>query len=116
MDGRSLASVLGSAPPAQHEWRDDFLVELWRPAAQGGDEIRALRTRNAFQSGPTPAPYGEPTPAIYVEYLSGPRELYDLAVDPYQLQSVHQGVPLGQQRRWSARLAELANCAGGGCR
>jgi N-acetylglucosamine-6-sulfatase len=116
MDGRSLVSLLGSAPPAQHEWRDDFLVELWRPVVQGGDEVRALRTRDAFRSGPTPAPAGAPGPAIYAEYRSGARELYDLVADPYQLESLHEGVPPGQQRRWSSRLGELAACAGGACR
>jgi N-acetylglucosamine-6-sulfatase len=98
VDGRSLVPLLGSAPVAQHEWRDDFLVELWRPAVQGGDEVRALRTRDAFRSGPTPAPVGAPGPAIYAEYLSGARELYDLTTDPYELESQHQAVPPGQQR------------------
>lgn len=116
MDGRSLVPLLGSAPVPPQEWRDDFLVELWRPAVQGGDELRALRTRDAFRSGPTPAPVGAPGPAIYAEYRSGAQELYDLVSDPYQLQSLHQVVPPGQQRRWSSRLWELATCAGGGCR
>lgn len=116
MDGRSLVPLLGGALVPRQEWRDDFLVELWRPAALGGEEIRALRTRDAFQSGPTPAPAGAPSPALYVEYRSGARELYDLSADPYQLESLHQAVPPGHQRRWSRRLAELAGCAGGTCR
>jgi arylsulfatase A-like enzyme len=116
VDGRSLVPLLGGAPVQPHEWRDDFLVELWRPEAQGGDEVRAVRTRNGFRSGPTPAAAGAPGAGIYAEYRSGARELYDLAGDPYQLQSLHQGVPPGQQRRWSNRLWELATCGGGTCR
>jgi arylsulfatase A-like enzyme len=116
MDGRSLVPLLGGGPVTPPEWRDDFMVELWRPAEQGGDEIRALRTRDAFRSAPTPAPAGAPGPAVYAEYRSGARELYDLAADPYQLESRHLAVPPGHQRRWSNRLSELATCAGGTCR
>ena len=114
MDGRSLVPLLGSTPLPQQEWRDDFLVELWRPV--GGEEIRALRTRDGFRSGPTPGRAGAPGAAVYAEYLSGARELYDLEADPYQSDSLHEGVPPGQQMRWSSRLWELATCAGGGCR
>ncbi len=116
MDGRSLVPLLGSTPVPQQEWRDDFLVELWRPAALGGDQIRAVRTRDAFRSGPTPAPVGAPGPAVYVEYLSGARELYDLDQDPYELDSLHLLAPPGHLRRWSSRLWDLAACAGGTCR
>lgn len=116
VDGRSLVPLLGGTPVPAHEWRDDFLVELWRPAVQGGDEIRALRTQGAFQSGPTPASAGTSVPAIYVEYRSGARELYDLFNDPFELASVHQPLPPGQWRKWSDRLWELATCSGGACR
>ncbi len=120
VDGRSLVPLLGRRrlrPRLRpQQWRDDFLVELWRPAAQGGDEVRALRTRDAFRSGPTPARAGAPGPAIYVEYRSGARELYDLFRDPYQLESLHLLAPPGHLRRWSSRLWELATCAGGTCR
>jgi N-acetylglucosamine-6-sulfatase len=112
MDGRSLVRFLdGSSVPA-HEWRDDFLIELWRPAVQGGDEVRAVRTRGGFQSGPTPASSGTPIPAIYVEYLSGARELYNIAADPDQLESLHTLLTPGHQRKWSDRLWELVTSAG----
>jgi len=108
MDGRSLVPLLGSTPVPQQEWRADFLVELWRPASQGGDQIRALRTR----SEPTPAPAGAPGPAVYVEYLSGARELYDLVQDPYELDSLHLLAPPEHLLRWSSRLWDLAAYAG----
>ena len=39
--------------------------------------------------------------ALYVEYADGERELYDLAVDPFQLRNLADEVP-------PERLAELA--------
>lgn len=70
-DGRSLVPFLrGKNPP----WRTDFLVE-YLAASQlrlgGPPPFRALRTRRY----------------LYVEYLNGWRELYDLARDPWQLRN-----------------------------
>ena len=50
-------------------------MEIFRhlPPSQNGDVILALRTEHE----------------VYVEYRSGPRELYDLRTDPYQLQNVY---------------------------
>jgi len=102
VDGRSLVPLLGNTPSPSHRWRRDFLVELYRrpPPFQDGDEIRALRTLDQ----------------VYVEYASGPRELYNLRRDPYQLESLHEVAPPGQLRRLSRRLAELATCAAHTCR
>ena len=112
VDGRSLVPLFGRAqsgngsgredPPALRHWRQDFMVEIYRrlPPLGNGDEIRALRTRHA----------------VYVEYASGARELYDLRADPYQLENVHNAASPRRLRRLSQRLAELATCAGDTCR
>jgi N-acetylglucosamine-6-sulfatase len=113
VDGRSLVPLFGRKGPRGHgsrmddplsarRWRQDFLVEIYRrsPPLGNGDAIRALRTRDA----------------VYVEYASGPRELYDLRADPFQLENVHDAAPPGRLRRLSRRLAELATCAGDTCR
>ncbi len=105
-DGRSLVPLLLSDEPIE-KWRRDFLVELWRPAILGGDEIRALRMENAV---------GTARPAIYAEYLSGGREVYDLLRDPFQIESLHRVTPPGHQKQWSRRLIEVASCAGESCR
>ncbi len=97
MDGRSLVPLVGDDPPPPHRWRHDLLVELYRP---NGEQIRALRTLDA----------------VYVEYLSGARELYDLRTDPYQLESQHDLTPPGHLRKFSRRLGELATCAEESCR
>ena len=99
VDGRSLVPLLGEQPPAT--WRTDFLVELYRTPAMGGEEIRALRTQTE----------------VYVEYLNlGEREHYDLVADPYQLESLHATTPPEHLEKLSARLAELAVCADDSCR
>jgi N-acetylglucosamine-6-sulfatase len=112
VDGRSMVPLLSSTPVRPHQWRDDFLIELWRPANQGGEEIRALRTRGWFPLGPIRGLPCVGDPAIYVEYLSGARELYNLFSDPFELTSVHQSLPRGWQRRWSNRLQELSKASG----
>jgi hypothetical protein len=92
MDGRSLMPLLEGDEP--QNWRDDFLVEIFRhlPPSQNGDVILALRTEHE----------------LYVEYRSGPRELYDLVSDPYQLQNIYATADPAHIAELSQRLAELA--------
>lgn len=53
---------------------------------------------------------------LWVEYVNGDRELYDLAADPYQLQSLHAAPALAALRQsLAARLARLRGCAGTAC-
>ena len=93
MDGQSLTPLLGPDAASQN-WRKDFLVELYRhlPPAQNGDVIKAVRTEHE----------------IYAEYKSGPRELYDLTTDPYQLQNIYSTADPSHIAELSERLAELA--------
>jgi arylsulfatase A-like enzyme len=95
VDGRSLVPLLLHRP-AVKDWRQDFLVEIYRPT---GDIERALRTRT--QS--------------YAEYSRGPRELYDLRADPYQLRNLFTG-DTSAVAALSRRLNDLAVCAGRSCR
>jgi arylsulfatase A-like enzyme len=93
MDGQSLTPLLGQGAATQN-WRSDFLVEIFRhlPPSQNGDVIKGLRTEHE----------------LYVEYRSGPRELYDLRTDPYQLQNLYATADPGHIADLSRRLAELA--------
>ncbi|GLZ28678.1 sulfatase [Lentzea sp. NBRC 105346] len=53
----------------------------------------------------------------YVEHSGGARELYDLQLDPYQLNSVHNDPRYAATRRALAdRLATLRTCSGDVCR
>jgi arylsulfatase A-like enzyme len=97
IDGQSLTPLLVPSGATQN-WRTDFLVELYRhlPPQQNGDVIKALRTEHE----------------VYVEYQSGPRELYDLRSDPDQLQSIYATADPSHIADLSARLAELATSQG----
>ena len=97
MDGQSLTPLLGAGGENQN-WRKDFLVELYRhlPPDQNGDVIKALRTEHE----------------VYVEYASGPRELYDLRTDPYQLQNIYATADPAHLADLSRRLADLASSQG----
>jgi arylsulfatase A-like enzyme len=54
---------------------------------------------------------------MYAEHSSGRRELYDLARDPYQLESRHRDPAYADRRaELGARLAALRDCTGESCR
>jgi len=73
VDGRSLVPMLSGTQPA--DWRSAFLIEHWA----GGDV--------GFRLAPTCAAIRTETDK-YVEYDTGEQELYDLASDPYELESI----------------------------
>lgn len=95
VDGRSLRPVLeGTNPP----WRNRLLFESW----DGRKTYDGIRTAG-----------GE----TYVEYETGEKEYYDLAVDPRQVRSTHAAP--GQAKRLvglSKVLSNLKGCAGADCR
>ena len=54
---------------------------------------------------------------LYAEYGNGERELYDLARDPYELQSRHADPAYAAVKADLAlRLAHLRTCSGATCR
>jgi N-acetylglucosamine-6-sulfatase len=94
MDGRSLFPLLHDGGK---EYGRDILLENGPGAAQ----YSAVRSMDY----------------LYAEYTNGDRELYDLAKDPDELQSLHNDPRYAQIRTELARrLANLRTCKGGGCR
>lgn len=54
---------------------------------------------------------------MWIEYRNGSRELYDLAADPLQLRSRHQGkATAGVRAELARKLAALRKCSGQECR
>lgn len=124
VDGRSLAPIVRGTPPAS--WRREVLLQYETGGAANGigaelppalfvllgQEIptyRALRTDRH----------------LYVEWYdpersANERELYDLRVDPYQLDN-RLGTPLGRllyrgvAEDLAARLDEVSRCSGASC-
>ena len=95
-DGSSLLPLV--ADP-RLEWGRDLLIE--GPEGFGVTAFAALRTYRY----------------VYVEYVTGERELYDLRRDPNELQSVHDDPAYAPiQAELASRLHALRVCAGRSCR
>jgi arylsulfatase A-like enzyme len=107
MDGRSLIPLLQN--PNLSNWRKRLLIEYWHsPSRSFIPTFSAVRTSSADTATPK---------QLYVEYVGGDREFYDLASDPNQLQSLHKQGGWRQQQvkilqNW---LARLRVCKGKSC-
>ncbi len=102
VDGRSLGPLLNGGP-APRTWRETVLVELFTDRPQdstGNTGFQALRTEEL----------------IYVEYLTGERELYDLVQDPYQIDNLASEANPSLVRALSKRLARMTACTADSCR
>jgi N-acetylglucosamine-6-sulfatase len=98
-DGRSLLPLF-AAPTAV--WNRDILLER----GPGGNSTGATR----LYTGVRTQRY------VYLEYSSGERELYDLQLDPFQLESKHDDPAYASvQADLAARLALLRDCVGLAC-
>jgi hypothetical protein len=53
---------------------------------------------------------------VYVKYASGDRELYDLSIDPYELQNLYETADPTLDAQLESRLEALSDCAGQTCR
>ena len=90
MDGRSLIPV--AQQPGIEQGRELLIEE------PGFDAIRTERY-------------------MYAEHGTGERELYDLSIDPFELDSRHADPAYAAVRaQLAARLNQLRSCAGSSCR
>jgi N-acetylglucosamine-6-sulfatase len=100
VDGSSFAPLLTSTPPAS--WRTAFLEEGW---LEGGTTVQTPTHKSVHTLD-----------HMFTEYVTGEYELYDLHLDPYQLESKPRA---GSEQLYSelqARLNSLRDCSGAGCR
>jgi N-acetylglucosamine-6-sulfatase len=100
VDGRSLSPILHGDPAV---WRHALLIQLYRDhpdIVEGPPAFKALRGDGI----------------VYVEYDDGFRELYDVTVDPYELDNLAGTADPDVIQTLSERLAVLATCAGAECR
>jgi N-acetylglucosamine-6-sulfatase len=93
VDGRSLVPLFDGNPPP--DWRDAVISELLN-GPNGG--FRVLRT----------GPY------VYTAYGNGERELYDLSVDPYQLDNIAGSAPQALLNELQARIDDFGICGSDG--
>ena len=102
VDGRSLVPLLTGDPPPT-TWRSAFLVERWAtepPKYRTIPSYKAVRTEGYK----------------YVRYDDGDRELYNLRVDPYELENSHKSADPARLNRLKSRLEALRECVGASCR
>ena len=106
VDGRSFTPLLQGQKPSS--WRDDFLIEHWAPQGASTEDENSAAIPD--YAGVRTARH------VYVEYVTGETELYDLQNDPYQLTSLHATASNSVVAPLKSRLNALRNCAGEGCR
>ena len=105
VDGRSFLTLLKESPPAEQNWRQAFLVER-------------ITKRLRFSTRLTIPPYQalRTNDHIYVEYVTGEREMYDLREDPYELRNIITTANPTLIDELSSRIAAIQECAGTICR
>ena len=97
-DGRSLDPLFHD--PAM-SWRTAFLIEHWRDRKAESPFIPTFKAVHTSD-------------AVYVKYVTGEKELYELDKDPYELNGSVRDKAL--EKVLKKRLQELRNCAGLECR
>ena len=103
VDGESILGLIDGG--SGDDWRDGILIELRHPVDSPN------------QSGIIPRYFGVRTADyLYAEYETGERELYDLASDPWQIDSVHDSAGDDIIAPLAALIAGLRGCSGDGCR
>ena len=96
VDGRSLRPILEGRTP--EDWRTAVLLEAFDAPDGDVPGYQGLRTRKN----------------LYVQYVTGERELYDLAKDPDELRNLAPESP-GLVAELRDRLQTLASCGGASC-
>ncbi len=125
VDGRSLVPFLKGITPSP--WRLAFLNEHAGPSTlntntqnnllepQDPGDAQALATGGApvyVGLRAKPNTLGTHGPLNYIAYDTGEHELYDLSVDPYQLDNSYSSASLTLRQRLDAWVANLKNASG----
>jgi N-acetylglucosamine-6-sulfatase len=107
VDGHSLVELLrGQRPP--EEWRKEILVEHHGPDLGPTDPdlpTRGAGNPSSYEALRTPT-------SLYVEYVTGEREYYNLRTDPFELHNIAAHLSPGHESRLQRTLATIERCQG----
>lgn len=115
-DGRSLLDVWHAKPLSDP--RHAYLLEHWPEPTSGDNDLNAPSVgtlAKAEPSGIPPYTGVRTATALYVEYVTGERELYDLTTDPDELHNLAGAASTKTLNAWHSYLAPLVDCHGNGC-
>lgn len=102
VEGRSLAAVLAGDSIPSEDWRQAFLLEVYRPQ----DENFPIPTYSGLRT----------KQSVYVEHGDGFVEFYDLLKDPYQLENIASSTDPALLKYYSNWLEALSKCNRSECR
>ncbi len=137
VDGRSLAPLLNNNPPALGKWRHALSLE-WgpnpleaidlakTPTPQVDTQLEEPPDQDETQATALPPvqrakltiPYfrGVRTQTLsYVEYRTGEIELYDLTIDPYELENLASKADPALLKQLADLVQKLATCKAAEC-
>jgi arylsulfatase A-like enzyme len=106
VDGRSLVPLLHGRPLTR--WRDAVLIEHHGPGRAPLDpDVPGVGSGNppSYEAIRTPH-------EVYVEYVDGEVEYYDIRRDPYELRNTVRSLSPARRARLHATLRALATCRG----
>lgn len=137
IDGRSLVPLLGNNPMSFDQWRQSFgiengmfqtrprstrvtptnaVIELLEPPDQDDAQLAAPPAAQRVALGIPDYRGLRTNEYVYVEYVTGEKELYNIKTDPYQLNNLASQADAKLLAELSARLRELRECRGATCR
>jgi N-acetylglucosamine-6-sulfatase len=105
VDGHSLVPLLRPGLPAP--WPTLALVEHRGPRFGVGDPDVQSDRPTAYSALRISKPGVE---AVYVEYVDGEREYYDIARDPFELRNLAYRLPSARLNKLHEQLARLRTC------
>jgi N-acetylglucosamine-6-sulfatase len=109
VDGHSLVELL-HGQPLHGAWRGEILVEHHGPDLAPTDPdlpTRGAGNPSSYEALRTPS-------SLYVEYVTGEREYYNLRTDPFELHNIAAHLSTVHAQRLHRTLLAIESCHGQG--
>jgi arylsulfatase A-like enzyme len=110
-DGESLVGLL-HGQPAPPDWQRAVLIEHHGPTTNRSDPDLPL----PWSANPPSYEAMRTLSFLYVEYVTGEREYYDLRNDPLELHNTAADLSPAKQAALHRALESMSTCAGAQCR